>query len=77
MRMHDDIETCLMTKSTMQAALNFLRDLAGEWEWKRNSIPKNDREIAELDLLIGRLEQRLSPSNAQNEAREYRAGSNA
>ena len=64
MGMHDDTELCLMTKATMQAALDFLRDLAGEWEWKRNSIPKNDREMAELDLLIGRLEQRLSPSNA-------------
>ena len=63
MGMNDDTELCLMTKAMMQAALDFLRGLAGEWEWKRNSIPKNGGEMADLDLLIWRLEQRLSPSN--------------
>lgn len=27
--------------------------LAGEWSWKRNSTPSNDREMAELDVAIG------------------------
>ena len=63
MGMHDDTELCLMTKAMMQAALDFLRDLAGEWDWKRDTTQKNNREMAELDHLIGRLEQRLSPSN--------------
>ena len=63
--MHDNTEMCLMTKATMQAALDFLYDLAGAWQWKRNTIPKNDALMAELDLLIARIEQRLEPSNGQ------------
>jgi len=42
--------------ATMQAAADLLRELAGEWEWKRNTIPKNNREMEELDMLIKRLE---------------------
>jgi hypothetical protein len=44
-----------------QACLDAVLDLIGEWEWKRNSIPKNDKEMAELDSLAERLRNDLAP----------------
>lgn len=41
----------------LDMSVDYLRDLAGEWEWKRNTTQKNNREMAELDSLIEQLDE--------------------
>jgi len=52
----------------LQDSVDFLRELQSEWAWKRNTIKKNNREMAELDELVARIDRRLK-SNAGNEFR--------
>jgi hypothetical protein len=65
-----------MNVQDIEEALDYLRDLAHEWDWKRNSIPKNDREMAELDELIGRLDAELHAGPVELDAvsAAYNAG---
>lgn len=46
----------VINNDDIEEAVEFLRDLDSEWEWKRNSTPKNNREMARLGALIGWLE---------------------
>ena len=46
----------------LQESVDFLRELQSEWAWKRNTIKKNNREMAELDELVARIDRRLNPN---------------
>ena len=69
MGMHDDTELALIPKAILIAAAEYVEDLANEWEWKRNSIPRNDMEMANIDLMISKLRQYSTPSNDLNQGR--------
>ena len=47
----------------LQDSVDFLRDLQSEWAWKRNTIKKNNREMAELDELVARIDRRLKSNS--------------
>ena len=47
----------------LQESVDFLRELQSEWAWKRNTIKKNNREMAELDELVARIDRRLKSNS--------------
>ncbi len=64
MGMHDDTELALIPKSILIAAAEYVEDLANEWGWKRNSIQKDNMEMADIDLMILKLRQYGTSSNS-------------
>jgi hypothetical protein len=53
----------ILSADILQSALDFLVDLSGEWHWKRDSIPKNVREMSELDNGIEAMENNILTEN--------------
>ena len=48
--------TTLIATPVLDAAREFLWALQAQWEWKRETTSSNQRDMDELDILIGKLD---------------------
>jgi len=58
MKLEQTVETL---RKLVTSGWEYAIDLAGEWNWKRDTIAKNIREMSELDTFIKECEIALTP----------------
>ena len=52
-------DTTLVARPVLAACLDALYELSAEWRWKRGTTKPNQREMDELDILIGKIQRAL------------------